>query len=30
MIRALIPALTLLLLSSLPTVAGDWLSGEQG
>jgi len=28
--RALIPTLTLLLLSSLPAFAGDWLTGERG
>lgn len=30
MTRALIPALTLLLLSSLPALAGEWLIGERG
>lgn len=30
MTRALIPALTLLLLSSLPAFAGEWLTGERG
>ena len=30
MTRALIPALTLMLLSSLPALGGEWLTGERG